>query len=134
MITSADEFAELRLSADSKKYLRAANESAPDEVWFEVISRFPLLRKWVAHNKTISIRILDLLSRDPDPEVRLFVAMKNKLSADLFDRLSTDPDYSVRARVALNRKAPVEVLSRLQSDVDPLVAQYARRQLHKYDC
>jgi hypothetical protein len=67
MITSAEEFARLRVSQDSQEYRRAANESVLGSVWIDVVDRFPQLRKWVAQNKTIPIMILDRLSRDSDP-------------------------------------------------------------------
>ena len=41
MITSAEEFRDLRLSEDPAEYDRAAMEEAPLQVWRDVISRFP---------------------------------------------------------------------------------------------
>ena len=40
MIMSAEEFVELRGSERQEEYLRAAGDTAKDEVWLEVIQRF----------------------------------------------------------------------------------------------
>ena len=84
MIASAEEFVELRRSERQEEYLRAAWESAPREVWLEVIQRFPDMRFWVAQNKTMPVEVLAVLARDPDPRVRSIVAMKNRLTNELF--------------------------------------------------
>jgi hypothetical protein len=44
VIQSAEEFVALRTSSDPKEYWRAAHEPTDDEVWFDVIDRFPDMR------------------------------------------------------------------------------------------
>jgi len=131
MITSAEEFVQLRSSDRQEEYLRAANDLAEDEIWFDVIRRFPHMRIWVAHNKTVSIMVLDLLARDPDPNVRAAVAMKNKLSTELFELLASDRDEEVRERLAYNKKTPLEVLRRLSQDPSETVSSPARERLNR---
>ena len=84
MISTAEEFVRLRTSDNPQEYSRAASEHAERAVWLDIVGRFPEMRIWVAHNKTVPIEVLDVLAHDLDPAVRLAVAMKNKLSDDLF--------------------------------------------------
>jgi hypothetical protein len=105
MINSAEEFVRLRTSEDRAEYEKAAYDSATLEVWHEVLSRYPDMRKWVAVNKTVPLEVLSILARDEDVDVRWMVAMKRKLSAELFDLLSRDSDETVRVRIAYNRLA-----------------------------
>ena len=126
MISSAEEFVELRRSGRQEEYLRAAQECAPREVWLEVVQRFPDMRFWVAQNKTVPVEALAVLARDPDSRVRSMVAMKNKLTDDLFALLATDQDDSVRATLAHNKKVPSEILGRLSRDQSQVVSAAAR--------
>lgn len=129
MIQSADEFVRLRTSDQYKEYSQAAEDEAPLAVWLDIINRFPEMREWVVHNKTVPLEILDLLARDDSRETRAVVADKRKLSFELFNLLSSDSDEVVRQRVACNRKAPIEVLKRLAEDPIELVRRAAEKQL-----
>jgi hypothetical protein len=130
MIVSAQEFISLRDSENFSDYSRAASEEAPNEVWLEVISSYPDYRKWVAHNKTVPIEILEHLC-EFDAEVRYFVAMKRKLPLQLFLRLAADTESVVRLRIASNKKAPMEVLDVLARDQDDDVARVAQSNIEK---
>ena len=129
MIESADEFSRLRESDDPAESHRAAHEAAPLELWRDVIARFPHLRKWVAHNKTVPQEILAELAADPDPHVRLVVAAKRKLAPDLQLRLAVDADAGVRERLAYNARATRAALERLADDPWRKVANRARARL-----
>jgi hypothetical protein len=129
MIESADEFRRLRASEDPAEYGRAAHDEASVEVWRDVVARFPDLRQWVAHNKTVPVEILDLLSTDPDSQVRATVAMKRKLPTHIQERLATDSEERVRQRLAFNAKAARSVLEHLACDPSPPVAERARARL-----
>jgi hypothetical protein len=78
MIMSAQEFVELRTSVRQEDYLRAATDSAAPEVWVDVIQRFPEMKVWVAHNKTVPLEVLRLLASDSYPRVRFAVAMNEE--------------------------------------------------------
>jgi hypothetical protein len=67
VIFSAAEFARLRTSDDSEEQHWAAHDEAAEATWAEVIEDYPELRKWVAHNKTVSLVVLERLSTDSDP-------------------------------------------------------------------
>lgn len=121
MINSAEEFISLRTSTERTQYDRAAHEDASSETWSDVISRFPDMRRWVAHNKTVPLEILRVLAKDTDPEVRFSVALKRKLDVELFETLSRDADESVRQAIACNKKTPAEIIERLVSDDASLV-------------
>jgi hypothetical protein len=69
MIRSAAEFVRLRTSEVPTLYRKAAHETAPEEVWLEVIKKYPKMKPWVIHNKTIPHSILCLLADDEDTDV-----------------------------------------------------------------
>lgn len=92
MIQSAEQFVRLRSSEDPAEYHRAAHEEADVAVWLDVIDRYPDMRFWVAHNKTVPLVILELLASDPDVRVRSFVATKRKIGIDLLEKLALDED------------------------------------------
>lgn len=125
MIRSAEEFVALRDSAIKAEYDRSAMEEAPVAVWREVIERFPDHRRWVAHNKTVPVEILEVLC-DFDASTRWFVARKRKLSATLFERLSQDNDSDVRVAICTNKKTPLVILQRLVQDGNEDVARVAK--------
>ncbi len=129
MLGSAEEFVRLRLSHVPEDYQRAAHEEAPIAVWLDVIARFPEMREWVAHNKTVPLEILEILAGDGNASVRATVANKRKLSAALFEALSRDGDEGVRHRLAFNKKTPTSVLERLASDPVDLVRETALKRL-----
>lgn len=125
-ITSAEEFVALRTSEDPTEYRRAAHEPAHEDVWRDVIHRFPEMKPWVAHNKTVPLPILRMLAADADPEIRASVAERRRLDRPLFELLAADSDPGVRGRLAFNKKLPLEIHVRLCDDPDPLVAEAAR--------
>jgi hypothetical protein len=129
MISSAEEFIQLRTSGNSSEYLRAATEEAPIEVWHEIVERHPDMRSWVAYNKTVPVEILASLACDPSPDVRHSVAMKNKLTLELMSKLADDEDESVRRGIAHNKKTPAEVLRKLAMDRLPDIAEIAEGRL-----
>jgi hypothetical protein len=116
MIKSAEEFVKLRESVKPEEYLRSAKDEAPIVVWYEVIRKFPDMKEWVVHNKTVPIEILCLLSEDPNPLVRSSVADKRKCPADILAKLAKDSDDGVRLRVAYNPKVTREILKTLTTD------------------
>jgi hypothetical protein len=132
MISTAEEFVQLRTSDRPQEYLRAASEPANEVVWLDIIDRFPEMRVWVAHNKTVSLEVLSVLARDVDPTVRLIVAMKNKLSYDLFFLLASDVDDGVRQRIAYNKKTPRNILEVLSRDANSLVSEPALARLANF--
>jgi CRISPR/Cas system-associated protein Cas10 (large subunit of type III CRISPR-Cas system) len=133
MIKSADEFVRLRTSEHREEYFLAANDEAPLSVWLDVIGRFPEMKEWVAHNKTVPLEILDLLAEDAGPRVRAAVADKRKLSRKLFEILSRDCNEVVRHRIACNSKTPIEVLKRLAIDDVTFVRRAAEKRLCRTD-
>ena len=80
MINSAEEFVRLRSSEKMDEYLKAAWDEAPFEVWLEVIKKYPEMREWVAHNKSIPVEILEILAADADKRVRFMVALKKTIT------------------------------------------------------
>jgi hypothetical protein len=130
MISSADEFRRLRLASDADDYRRAASDEASDEVWIDVIDRYPDLREWVAHNKTVPLTILRRLAADSDKRVRYVVASKRTLDLPLFEMLACDPDEGVRDRIACNAKTPLSVRLRLAADSVGFVAENARARIN----
>lgn len=130
MINSVEEFIKLRDSREKSEYDRSAMEEAPMLVWLEIIEKHPEYGRWVAHNKTVPLEILEILST-MDDMTKQFVAGKRKLNAELFSKLSSDPSSTVRVVIAGNRKAPTHILEKLLMDVDEDVARIAGRNLQK---
>jgi hypothetical protein len=116
MIESAAQFVALRSSSILEEYQQAAHGSAPIAVWLEIIEQYPEMRKWVAHNKTVPIAILEILAQDLDPQVRSTVAAKRKARESILQQLAQDPHESVRMQVAINAKTPSEILRQLLND------------------
>ena len=129
MIKSAEEFCKLRNSELTEEYTRAATEEAPIEVWHEVIEKFPDMKMWVIHNKTVPEEILRQLSDDPDSSVRSRVADKRKCPKDILIKLSRDQDSSVRLRVAYNAQTTLDILKELANDSCEDVVEIAARRL-----
>lgn len=129
MIPSAEEFLRLRTSENPDEYDRAARDSAPTDVWKEVIERFPQMREWVAHNKTIPVEVIETLARDPEPRVRFAIAQKRRTPAHVLVELTNDGDETVRLAVAHNPRVPRPALERLASDPWQEVRTIARNKL-----
>lgn len=116
MIASAAEFVRLRTSQVPEEYGRAAQDTATEAVWNEVIDRHPEMRPWVAHNKTIPEAIVRRLMEVGDHETRLMLAYKKKTPPDLLERLARDPSESVRLAVARHPKLPEAAREALAGD------------------
>ena len=106
MIQDAAEFKWLRENDDLQLQRRASDESASYDTWIEVINNYPELREWVAHNKTVPIEILDLLSADESSQVRSTVARKRKITPEIGERLAVDKSEDVRYALLCNTKLP----------------------------
>ena len=126
MIMSAEEFVALRSSEIKAEYDRTALEEAPISVWREVIQKYPDYSRWVVHNKTVPVEILEELCV-VDTDSRPFIARKRKLSMALFESLSKDLNSSVRIGIASNKKTPDAILEQLFHDDNEGVARLAKR-------
>ena len=115
-ISSAEEFVRLRSSEILEEYVSAAWAKASDEVWLEVIEKYPDYVRLVAHNKSISLEIIRVLAVHPDDSVRSFIARKRKTPPEILWMLAKDQIDSVRASVAYNAKTPTEILELLLND------------------
>ena len=121
MIASAEEFIRLREMNDE----RATTDEAPESVWAEITERYPDMKEWVLHNKTVPVDVLRRLAQDPDSNVRYGVAIKRKCPPDVMEQLAHDPDENVRYGLVFNANAPVAVLRTLAQDTSPRVADKA---------
>ncbi|WP_406684362.1 hypothetical protein N1F78_01125 [Seonamhaeicola sp. MEBiC1930] len=116
MISSAEEFKRLRTSENLEEQERSASESADIGVWHEVIQKFPELKEWVVHNKTIQIEILEYLASDKDEKVRYAIARKRKINNRIFDMLKSDIDKSVRHALICNTKLTSDLKRNIKTD------------------
>ncbi|MFK0313325.1 hypothetical protein ACIQUF_19095 [Pseudomonas sp. NPDC090233] len=128
MITNAIEFKEICEGGSNTNF---AHQQAPEEIWLEILNRYPELDTAVASNKTIPDSIIELLSISDDVNVRWRIALKRRLSRSAFDRLAIDKDASVRQRIACNPKVPIDILRQLTQDDDEMVADSAKKKLAK---
>jgi hypothetical protein len=131
MITSAQEFVDLRTSSDPDEYRRAAHEPAPTSVWLEVIKQFPEMREWVAHNKTIPEEVYRALFALNEPRVNSMLATRRACPGDILELLAQSREERIRRSVAINKKTPDAILLRLLSDPWDECAKSAREQLVK---
>jgi hypothetical protein len=130
MISSSEEFLELRNSDNPAEYNRAGTESAPTSVWWNLIQEHPQMRVWVARNRTIPKEIIYHLSEDDDPIVRDAICSKYPLDMDIYILLSRDLDEGIRARLTYNKGLPLAILKDM-SEKDP--SDFVRNQaLEKY--
>jgi hypothetical protein len=130
MIISASEFITLRTSENREEYTRAGHDTAPEEVWMELIENYPHMRWGVAYNKTIPHSIIKILAEDSDPRVRHMIAMKHKTDPSLLEKLAHDPDESIRLQVAVNKKTPAYILRKLLNDEWVEVVERAQKRLN----
>jgi hypothetical protein len=107
----------------------AAWAKASDEVWLEVIQKYPDYVRWVAHNKSISLEIIRILAVHPDDNVRFSIAAKRKTPPEILWLLAKDQDDSVRQRVVNNAKTPTEILEFLLNDSWEDIRERARQRL-----
>ncbi|WP_153099845.1 hypothetical protein [Paraburkholderia hayleyella] len=128
MIHSAEEFKQYVESDNEDEFLKS-REAASDDVWFDVLSKYPELSRQVAFNSSISVHVLERLSESRDSEVRWDVATKRRISRTTFERLAHDIDASIRHRIACNPKVPEDILVQLASDEDELVSEAAKKRL-----
>ncbi len=133
MIESAEEYFRLYDTEERSVSDRCVYDTAPLEVWFEVIRRSPApeRKSWVIQNKTIPLEVLAYLANDEDCDVRADVARKRKLSLPLFEKLSKDVDVQVRRAIVANRKVPIHIVERLANDDSEEVSEIAREVLEE---
>lgn len=129
MITSAEEFVRLRSSDIREEYLRAAHEEASESTWRDVIAKYPEMRKWVAHNKSIPDSIIELLSDEDDNEVLSFLASKRKTPKPILQKLAKSLYENVRLAIAFNPKSTPELLQTLLQDDWDEVRRVAEKRL-----
>lgn len=128
MINSAEEFWRLFHSSKPEDRLRL-KEPAADDIWLDVVRRYPEMEVEVIKNHTISGVVLEALARSRDPDIRFEVAMKRRNTRRAFELLAEDDDASVRHRVACNPKTPADILRRLSLDFDEQVSLAAKKRI-----
>jgi hypothetical protein len=128
MIKSAEEFIRLRTSEIKEEYDRSAHDTADISTWTDVIEKYPDFKEWVIHNKTVPIEILETLTLDNDPKIRIAVARKRKINDNIFLKLSQDNDENVRYALMCNTNLTIDKLMNIKTaDSDWLVKQLDER-------
>jgi hypothetical protein len=131
IISSAEEFVRLRSSEIPEEYHLASWGEASDEVWLEIIQKYPYYTRWVAHNKSISLEIIQILAVHLDDDVRHFIAAKRKTPPNILWLLAKDKVDSVRHRVVYNAKTPKDILEFLLDDPWENIRERAQLPLEK---
>ena len=129
MIATAQEFLALMRSPEPADYERFRHDSAPTEVWRELIAKYSLANEWIARNKTVPVEILREIAGDPRVVVRAEVAMTRRITEDIQERLARDPNASVRNTLANNSKATDRILAVLAGDSEAFVRETALRRI-----
>lgn len=128
-IESAEHFVQLRQSDDPAEYRIATWGEASEPTWFDVIERYPAMRRWVAQNKTLPEPVRIELARDTDVRVRYAIATTPGLEISVLAILVNDMDASIRRAIVTHEALPIEALEELIQDSDPDVAADAAEQL-----
>jgi len=131
-ITSAKEFVRLRDSQIPQEYEQAAYRPISASVCREIIENYPEMKKWVIHNKTVPMEILEELSSDKNVNIRDAVLGK-KNSVTILEKLSSDPEPHIRFLVAGKPNTALDILKRLAMDPEPNVRIRAQRRLNNED-
>jgi hypothetical protein len=76
--------------------------------------------RWMAAN-TNNRDLLEKLSQDSDPDIRMWVACNPRTPRLVLEKLAEDPIVFVRRGVAQNRSTPVHLLIKLNADPDTRV-------------
>lgn len=74
------------------------------------------LLRCLAYNKSLTHKLLDILSQDPSPDVRICLISHPNLTPELWIKLANDQSFEVRKAIAYHRKSPVDILELLVSD------------------
>lgn len=91
-----------------------------------------LLEK-IASDKFAPADVLETLSKDEEPLIRVAVAGNPSSPPSLLSNLSTDENFHVRLTVAKNPKTEVDDLDRLVKDSNQTVAGFAKQNLKGRD-
>lgn len=131
MIESRSEYEALIESDLVADQNRAVRDSAPMDLWLEIVSDLPRYRRFVARNKTITHEVLRALVEDDDREVRLTLAMRRAVGKndELAGVLASDLDPAIRAALAKNPKLGRHLLMQLTQDDDEWVRECASHTL-----
>lgn len=128
IINSAEEFKKYVESDDEDEY-RKTQWNASEEVWLDVLNKYPEYSRTVAFNLSITMNVLEKLSESDDWKTRVDVAMKRRISHKIFEKLSKDIESVVRRKIAVNAKAPDYILEHLALDTDVAVSSIAKDRL-----
>lgn len=131
VIKSAEEFLRLRFSDSEEDQIRANSDSASEEVWLNVIEKYPEMKEYVARNQSVTANILNILANDGNRRVRWSVASNLKTSTETLRLLSKDFDEAVRQDVAINPNTPIELLKTLENDPWEGVVEVVKERLEK---
>ncbi|MDJ0581254.1 HEAT repeat domain-containing protein [Crocosphaera sp.] len=144
--TSPETFTKLAINKN-EDILKAIvrNPSTPTEILIELGSLYPqqlvknpivdlwllednnpflyenTFKKKLACNRTTPVKLLKILARDSDSNVRLEVVKNPNIPVSLLEILARDSDSNVRLEVVKNPNIPVSLLEILAYDYDPLV-------------
>ena len=131
MIDNIREFVKICNSDTPEDRKRIKTDIISEDVLFDALKHFPELTLFVIQSNSVTLKILETLSKNPDSDIRWWVATKRKLSPELIEILSTDEDESVRQRIAHNAKTSKSILTILAQDNSTIVAKVAQDRLLK---
>ncbi|MFN9340176.1 MAG: hypothetical protein ACK6BZ_11875 [Candidatus Kapaibacterium sp.] len=116
MIKTVNEFIAFIQSDNTTDQFRARYDNADIKIWLEIIKNYPDFKTWVIHNKTVQIEILEILCADKDPNIRSDIAKKLKINDFIFNILSVDPDENVRYALMCNTVLSVDKIKKIKVD------------------
>lgn len=125
MISSAEEFDRLCMSQIDEDIARSIQDSATQEIWQEILEKFPHRMSDVAQNLTIQDSVIYVIAGSENEVAKSLIAEKRRLPSDLFAVLGKDSSEVVRRKIASNKKTPIETLDDLTRDLISDVASVA---------
>jgi hypothetical protein len=129
MIRSAEDYIALLESDDV--YEPSPYDEATDEVWLDIIARFPQAREAIAHNKTTSEIVIRKLYSVGDERVRWQLASVRRTPRDLLVEMASDPSSGVGAALACHPKLPPEALAKLLQHESAFVRERANERVQR---
>ena len=85
----------------------------------------------ILKRKSVSAKMLHMLSKDANIEVRSAIAKNPDCPAETLNILSKDPEFDVRLSVAQNPNCPIAILNILSTDSDNSIKKFVMKRLAK---
>lgn len=129
MICRAEDYIALLESDDV--YEPSPYDEATEEVWLDIVARFPQAHRAVSHNKTTPEAVIRALYSIGDEIVRSQLACVRRTPPDLLVEMASDPSSMVGAALTCHPKLPPEALAKLLLHASEFVRERANDRVRR---